>query len=63
MTDEELFEADEVARVAALRKAAPERIWLQVDPEGDACGSEWSLLDGATWCQDKINSTDVEYVK
>ena len=46
--EEAAWQADEVARIAALRKAAPERIWLQVDPEGDACSSEWSLLDGAT---------------
>lgn len=28
------------------------RIWLQYDPEGET-----------TWCQDKINDDDVEYVK
>ena len=57
------YAADEAARIAALQKMAPEVIWLQVDPEGNACSSEWSLLDGATWCADKINNTDVEYTK
>ena len=43
---------------------APKRIWLQVDPEGerydDPLGSDW---DGVTWCQDQMNTTDVEYVR
>ena len=41
---------------------APERIWLQVDPDG-LCPGEWDSLDGATWCADKINDNDVEYVR
>jgi len=36
---------------------APDKIYLQID--GDSFG-EW---EGATWCQDKINDTDVEYVR
>jgi len=36
---------------------APKIIYLQID--GDSFG-EW---EGATWCQDKINDTDVEYVR
>jgi sRNA-binding protein len=36
-----------------------ERIWLQnpnTDPENEWCGE-------TTWCQDKINDSDVEYVR
>lgn len=61
--DAEAFAADEAARIAALRKTAPDVIWLQIDPEGTSCSPQWSLLDGATWCDDKINDTDVEYIK
>jgi hypothetical protein len=41
---------------------APETIWLQVDPDGTDPTEEF-LPDGATWCQDKINGSDVEYVR
>lgn len=41
---------------------APEEIFLQVDPEGDGPG-EWDTLDGATWCQERINHNDVRYVR
>jgi len=34
---------------------APEKIYLQVDPD------EW--IDGITWCEDRINDSDVEYVR
>jgi len=37
-------------------KTIPEKIYLQVD------GEPWTELGGITWCQDKINDTDVEYV-
>lgn len=40
---------------------AHKTIWLQIDPEGDS-PAELYLLDGATWCQDKINDNDVEYI-
>ena len=43
---------------------APERIWLQV---GDDAASihEMKEVDWreATWCQDKIHDTDIEYVR
>lgn len=42
--------------------AAPETIYLQVDPEGIG-PSEWDTLDGATWCADQINDSDVRYVR
>lgn len=41
---------------------APERIYLQIDPNGTDPTEEF-LIDGATWCQDKINESDVEYVR
>ena len=41
---------------------APERIYLQIDPDGTDPTEEF-LIDGATWCQDKINETDVEYAR
>lgn len=38
----------------------PENIFLQVDPDGEsAC--DW--IDGVTWCEDRLNETDIEYVK
>ena len=41
-----------------------ERIWLQVDPEGDRFeDDEECSSEGVTWCQDKINETDVGYVR
>ena len=40
----------------------PERIWLQVygdeDPELGLPPDDWET----TWCEDKINDSDVEYV-
>lgn len=40
-------------------KDMPDRIYLQVDPEGEGYpGSE-----GVTWCADRINETDIEYVR
>ena len=39
---------------------APERIWLQDD-------GDWQLYDHGdehvTWCQDKVNDNDTEYVR
>jgi hypothetical protein len=42
------------ARAAAI--TAPARLWLQVDQESPN-------VDESTWCQDKINDTDVLYVR
>ena len=39
---------------------SPKKIYLQVDPDREsAC--DW--IDGVTWCEDKINDNDIEYVK
>ena len=40
-------------------KTAEEHIWLQShDEDGD-----WYGGDGPTWCVDKINDTDIEYIR
>ena len=39
---------------------APERIYLQHDPE--STGEPFDKAHDVTWCQDRINKTDVEYV-
>lgn len=37
-------------------EAAPAEIWLQVDQESPD-------IDDSTWCRDKINDSDVRYVR
>ena len=41
-------------------KQPPKEIYLQLG-EDDEKAVEW--FDGATWCQDKINDTDVKYIR
>jgi beta-glucosidase/6-phospho-beta-glucosidase/beta-galactosidase len=38
--------------------AADKKIYLQIDPDGE---KSCDFFDGVTWCQDRINTTDVEY--
>jgi len=57
--DDAAFAEDEKARIAALHKSAPEVIWLQVDPEAE----QFDGWEAQTWCTDKINETDVRYVR
>ena len=57
--DDAAFEADENARIAALHKSAPEVIWLQIDDEAE----QFDGWEAQTWCSDKINDTDVKYVR
>ena len=57
--DDAAFKEDEKARIAALHKSAPEVIWLQVDPEAE----QFDGWEAQTWCEDKINETDVKYVR
>ena len=59
MIEDDELEADEKARIAALHKSAPERIWLQIDPEAE----QFDWWDAQTWCSDQINDTDLEYVR
>ena len=57
--DDADFEADEKARISALHKTAPEVIWLQIDDEAE----QFQGWDAQTWCSDRINETDVKYVR
>lgn len=57
--DDADFAADEAARIAALHQSAPEVIWLQADPEAE----QFDGWEAQTWCSDRINATDVEYIK
>ena len=34
----------------------PKKIYLQVEPEDD-------IHEGITWCEDRINDTDIEYIR
>ena len=45
-------------------KEAPKKIYLQVDPEGDAA-PDVDVFDTneVTWCQDQINDNDVAYIR
>lgn len=53
--------------IGILCPTAPERIWLQVDPqpetEGYAVYPENPAQDDVTWCADKINTTDTLYIR
>lgn len=57
--DDAAFKAEEKARISALQKSAPEVIWLQVDPEAE----QFDGWEAQTWCSDKINETDVKYIR
>ena len=57
--DDAAFVEDEKARIAELHKNAPEIIWLQIDPEAE----QFDGWDGLTWCADRINETDLKYVR
>lgn len=50
----------EVQRISG----APERIWLQVGDDVDTA-DEMAEVDWgeASWCVEKIHSTDIEYVR
>jgi len=37
----------------------PPRIYLQVGAKGEPL----SIFDDITWCQDKIEDTDIEYIR
>lgn len=42
-------------------KNIPKKIYLQIDTDGNI-PEEFKELDGITWCSDRINKTDIEYV-
>lgn len=41
----------------------PEKIYLQVDPEEENPELFDPPYEGVTWCTDKINDNDVEYIR
>ena len=41
-------------------KNIPRKIYLQIDPENEKPKDFKDLVE-VTWCQDKINDTDIEY--
>lgn len=59
--------AAEVADKGMLCLSAPERIWLQVDPEPLEAGKPQYPTDAGrddvTWCRDQINETDTLYIR
>jgi hypothetical protein len=44
-------------------KNIPEKIYLQVDTEDEELYNDFEELQEVTWCQDKINDNDIEYIK
>lgn len=42
-------------------KNVPERIYLQIDADGET-PSDFNELHGVSWCSDKINDNDIEYL-
>jgi hypothetical protein len=38
-----------------------EKIYLQVDPEGEKPEGDYFDSEEVTWCEDRINETDLEY--
>jgi len=38
----------------------PDKIYLQVDEDSEK-SIDW--FEGVTWCQDRINDTDIEYIR
>jgi len=43
-------------------KNIPKRIYLQVDPENEKPEDFKELIE-VTWCEDRINTTDIEYIR
>jgi len=40
-------------------KEIPDKIYLQIDPSQEY--EQWD--EDVTWCEDKINDTDIEYIR
>lgn len=53
--------------IGLICPTAPERIWLQVDPEPEDEGSpqypQNAGIDDVTWCADQINASDTLYIR
>lgn len=61
MTEDDEDEFDEFD---ALTPSAPERIWLQINPEDD--DRRWPYPadhDSVSWCWESIGGAEVEYVR
>lgn len=52
----------ECKSVPANMKTWPKKIWLQHGDDSDSIPPFESLVE-TTWCQDNINSNDVEYIR
>lgn len=42
-------------------KNLPEKIYLQIDADGET-PEDFNELEGVTWCSERINDNDIEYV-
>ena len=42
-------------------KNLPEKIYLQIDADGET-PEDFDELDGVTWCEERINDNDIEYI-
>lgn len=42
-------------------KNIPRKIFLQVDEKGET-PDDFNELEGVTWCEDRINDNDLEYI-
>lgn len=43
-------------------KNVPEKIYLQIDADGET-PEDFEELEGVSWCTDRINENDIEYVR
>ncbi len=61
--DKQLFRTfDEFEDNTEPTKNLPERVYLQCNPN-NVPGTDFNDMTEITWCVDKINESDVEYVK
>lgn len=43
--------------MTAIKPVIPDKIYLQIEYDGE------TFEDGWTWCADKVNESDIEYVQ
>lgn len=48
-----------------LDRTAPERVWLQLDTDGDNQQRDetWAGRDGVTWCDESIGGLEIQYIR
>ncbi len=46
-----------------IPKDAPKRIYLQLGPDVVEAGTKFSEYHEVTWCADRINEADIEYIR